>query len=60
MYLIVGASGFIGNNLYIYFRDKGLSVMGTYHSHKFKGCDIDGIKLDFNEPDFSRILGCYK
>ncbi len=57
IYLVVGASGFIGNHLYNYFSNEAIDVRGTYYSRTFKGCDINGIKLDFKEPNFSRILG---
>jgi dTDP-4-dehydrorhamnose reductase len=52
MFLIVGASGLIGNRLYSYFKNKGLDVKGTYYSKPLK----DGICLDLNGADFSRIL----
>lgn len=56
MILVIGASGFIGNKLYNYFKGKGLDVRGTYHSRKFDNNSLDGIRLDLNDPDFSRIL----
>ncbi|MEW6102617.1 MAG: sugar nucleotide-binding protein [bacterium] len=52
MFLIVGASGFVGNKLYIYFKNKGQDVKGTYYLKTFE----DGIYLNLNEADFSRIL----
>jgi len=56
LFLIVGASGFIGNKLYNHFKSKGLDVKGTYYSKTFKGAEKDGIYLDFNDSDFSNIL----
>jgi dTDP-4-dehydrorhamnose reductase len=55
--LIIGASGFIGNKLYSYFKSKGAEVKGTYHSKTFEGAEKDGIYLDLGSPDFSNILG---
>ena len=57
MFLIVGASGFIGNKLYNYFKSKGLEVKGTYYSRTFEGAERDGIDLNLGNPDFSNILG---
>ncbi|MCG2719077.1 MAG: sugar nucleotide-binding protein [Nanoarchaeota archaeon] len=56
MFLIIGASGFIGNKLYNYFKSKGLDVKGTYYSKTFESSERDGIYLDFSDPDFSEIL----
>lgn len=56
MLLVIGASGFIGNKLYNYFKSKGLDVKGTYHSKTFEGAERDGIYLDLSNPDFSNIL----
>jgi nucleoside-diphosphate-sugar epimerase len=46
--LILGASGFIGSNLYLYFKKKNYSVIGTYNNNypkivskgKFFKCDL--------------------
>lgn len=56
MFLIIGASGFIGNRLYNYFKSKGLDAKGTYYSKTFEGFERDGIYLDFSDPNFSEIL----
>lgn len=56
MLLVIGASGFIGNKLYNYFKGKGLEVKGTYYSKTFEGAERDGIYLDLGNPDFSNIL----
>ncbi len=56
MFLIIGASGFIGNKLYNYFKSKGLDVKGTYYSKVFEGPEEDKIYLDLSNPDFSEIL----
>jgi len=56
VFLVIGASGFIGNKLYTYFKSKGLEVRGTYHSKTFEVGEKDGIYLDLDNPDFSNIL----
>lgn len=56
VFLIIGASGFIGNKLYNYFKSKGLNVKGTYYSKVFEGLKEDKIYLDLSNPDFSEIL----
>lgn len=56
MLLVIGASGFIGNKLYNYFKSKGLEVKGTYYSKTFEGAERDGIYLDLSNPDFLSIL----
>ncbi len=56
MFLVIGASGFIGAKLYNHFKNKGLDVKGTYHSRTFEGAERDGIYLDLGNPDFSNIL----
>ena len=55
MLLIIGASGFIGNKLYNYFKSKGLDVKGTYYSKTFEGAERDGVYLDLSNPDLSHI-----
>ncbi len=35
MYLIIGASSFIGNHLYNYFIENGIEVIGTYFTHPY-------------------------
>lgn len=56
MLLVIGASGFIGNKLYNYFKSKGLDVKGTCYSKTFEGAERDGMYLDLSNPDFSNIL----
>ncbi len=56
MFLVIGASGFIGAKLYKHFKNKGLDVKGTYYSRTFEGAERDGIYLDLGNPDFSNIL----
>ncbi|MFC2071636.1 SDR family oxidoreductase [Chloroflexota bacterium] len=56
MFLIIGASGFIGNKLYNYFKGKGVAVKGTYYSRTFEGAEKEGIYLDLGNPDFLNIL----
>ncbi len=47
MFLIVGASGFIGNKVYDYFKSKGVEVKGTYCSRPFES----GIYFGLNNWD---------
>ncbi len=56
MLLIIGASGFIGNKLFSYLKNKGLDVKGTYHSKTLGSAEKDGAYLDLGNPDFSNIL----
>ena len=56
MLLVIGASGFIGNKLYSYFKSKGLDIKGTYYSKTFEGAERDGMYLDLSNPAFSNIL----
>ena len=54
MILILGASGYIGNNLYNKFTEEGFDVAGTYSKNKISGLvyfdirnmNLDEIKLD--------------
>ena len=57
MFLVIGASGFIGSKLHNYFKRQGLEVKGTYCSRTFERAERDGIYLDLANPDFSNIFG---
>lgn len=35
MYLIIGASGFIGRHLYNYCKENGIDILGTYYTHSY-------------------------
>lgn len=35
MYLVIGASGFIGRHLYDYCKRNGIDVLGTYYKHSY-------------------------
>lgn len=58
MFLIIGASGFIGNKLYNQFNGQGIDIKGTYYPDEFEGTKEDQIYLDLglNDPNFSEIL----
>ncbi len=54
MILILGASGYIGNNLYNKFTEEGFDVAGTYSKNKISGLvyfDICNMNLDEIKPD---------
>ena len=42
---ILGASGLIGYNLYVFLRDKGIQTIGSYHSMKKDGLVYKGKKI---------------
>ena len=53
-YLIIGASGFLGQTIYYKLKSSGKKVWGTYSSHKI---DQDLIKLDV--IDTEELLNIY-
>ncbi len=53
-YLIIGASGFLGQTIYYKLKSTGKKVWGTYSSHKI---DQDLIKLDV--IDTEELLNIY-
>ena len=55
MYLIIGASGFIGKHLYANCKRNGIDVIGTYYTHSY---DKEWIKFDICSDDLDEI--CYK
>ena len=56
MYLIIGASGFIGSHLYSYCKRNGIHVAGTYYSHSFVK---EWIRFDLCQDDFGSICQNY-
>ena len=68
MVLIVGASGFIGNKFYHYFKDNKINVRGTYFSNIGELNKEDRIYLDLENgnideikrlKDLSRVIFCH-
>ena len=53
-YLIIGASGFLGQTIYYKLKSSGKKVWGTYSSHQI---DQDLIKLDV--MDTEELLNIY-
>lgn len=53
MYLIIGASGFIGRHLYTYCRKNGIDVLGTFYSH---ASDEEWVKFDIRGDNLADIL----
>jgi len=51
--LIIGASGFIGENLYKFLKNKKFDVIGTYFNNKKKNL----IKFDLEKDNISKIRG---
>lgn len=56
MYLIVGASSFIGKHLYDYCKKNGIDVLGTYYAH---GYNSEWIKFDMCVNDLHDICQYY-
>ncbi len=52
MYLIIGASGFIGKHIYDYCIKEGIDVLGTYYSHPDKP---EWIKFDICTDDLRNV-----
>jgi len=55
MILIIGASGFIGNKLYRYFKEGNIQVKGTYFSNGDNINEEEKIYLDLKTTDFDEI-----
>lgn len=56
MYLIIGASSFIGRHLYDYCHKEGIDVLGTYFTHSYRA---DWIKFDLCVNNLEDIA-CHK
>lgn len=56
MYLIIGASGFIGRHLYEYCRRNKIDVLGTYYSHSY---DSKMVKFDLCTDNLKEICCKY-
>ncbi len=56
MYVIIGASGFIGSHLYEYCRKNEIDVVGTYHKHS---CCSEFIPFDLCTDDFQNTFHQY-
>lgn len=56
MYLIIGASGFIGRKLYDYCKVKDIDVLGTYYTHSY---NEEWIKFDICTDELSTIWQNY-
>lgn len=56
MYLIIGASSFIGRHLYEYCKKKEISVLGTYYTHMY---NAEWIKFDLCRDDLGQICCKY-
>ncbi|NBJ97514.1 NAD-dependent epimerase/dehydratase family protein [bacterium 1xD8-48] len=54
MYLVIGASSFIGRHLYNYCKARGIDIKGTYYSHPY---DAEWIKFDVCLDDLEEL--CY-
>lgn len=54
MFLIIGASGFIGNKLYLDLKRRGLDVKGTYHTDASNLSG--GLYLDLLNGNFEEVL----
>lgn len=52
MYLIIGASSFIGRHLYDYCKNKGIDVLGTYYMHSYYK---EWIRFDMCADDLEEI-----
>lgn len=55
MYIIIGASGFIGRHLYSYCRKCGIDVLGTYFTHAY---NKEWIPFDLRSFDLEQT--CHK
>lgn len=56
MYLIIGASSFIGKHLYEYCKRTGMDVLGTYYTH----ADYpEWIKFDIGSDDLNKFCFTY-
>ena len=53
MYLIIGASSFIGRHLYDYCRNQDIKVFGTYYQHFYHK---EWIKFDLDQDDLTDII----
>ncbi len=53
MYLIIGASSFIGRYLYDYCRKMNIKVFGTYHQNSY---DKNWIKFDLGQDDLNAFI----
>ncbi|MEW6087946.1 MAG: SDR family oxidoreductase [bacterium] len=51
---ILGASGLIGYNLFVFFKSNGIQTIGSYYSNKRDGL----VKLNLFEDNFSIFNGC--
>ncbi len=56
MVLIVGASGFIGNKLYFYFKGERINTKGTYSTKVNNISAEDRIHLDLRDQNFDEVL----
>ncbi len=56
MYLIIGASSFIGRHLYEYCKKRRIDVLGTYYTHSY--CE-EWIKFDICSDNLSDISRMY-
>lgn len=56
MYLIIGASGFIGRHLYGYCKSNAIDVLGTYYSHCYNS---EWIKFDICSDDLNALCEEY-
>jgi dTDP-4-dehydrorhamnose reductase len=56
MYLIIGASSFIGRHLYEYCKNNNVEVMGAYYTHSFNN---EWIKFDICSDDLRTLIGKY-
>ena len=56
MYLILGASGFIGRHLYAYCRKNDIEVLGTYYTHSD---NPEWIRFDICKDNLGEICGRY-
>lgn len=56
MYVIIGASSFIGRHLYNYCKKNKLEVFGTYHTHPFND---EWVKFDMCKNDLKEICHEY-
>ncbi len=56
MYIILGASSFIGRHLYKYCKEQKIDVLGTYYEHSL---DPDWVKFNICTDNLSDKIGCY-
>lgn len=56
MYLIIGASGFIGGHLYDYCRKNRIDVLGTYYTHAYNS---EWIRFDICSDDLKEKCNKY-